>query len=274
VTEIVAKSPANRRPGVKSAFLSLPKSEMPILGLAFAGNAPDAHTLAPALEALKAEFPELARKVKGILADGIYNTADNRKTVSELLPGANLYVPIHPGNRKDVFVEARGIEFIDKYGAPHCIMGHQMEMLGKDENKKEFLWVCPVFNPNCTVDGLTCDKKEQCCPGACQGRVYRVEADKTPQINWEHPQYLRRNKTIYNLRTSIERVFGRAKRVLPFDRLYNRGKKAFQGFLDRMVIAFHLFARAACRLGHPELMRSFARSDNAGKAASAAKIAA
>jgi hypothetical protein len=256
VAEVVAKSACNRRPGVKSGFISLPGSELPIIGVAFAGNEPDNHTLSPILERFRDEHPRLAGSVRGVLADGIYNNAENHRQTAEVLPGASLFTPIHPGARKDRFLPERGMAFMSKYGAPHCIMGHRMELAGRDLQKKEFIWVCPVFNPQCGVEGLTCDKKDRCCPRARNGRVYRVPAETTPQIDWEHPQFAKRTKKKYDLRTSIERVFGRGKRVLPFERLYNRGKAAFQGFLDRMVIAFHLFARAACRLGRRDLMRS------------------
>lgn len=256
VTDVVAKSKGNRRPGVKSVLLGLPGCELPIVGLALPGNEPDAHTLEPVLQAFKDEHPDLAQGVQGVLADGIYNTAENQKVVPTVLPGAHLYTPIHPGRRKDRFVPDRGIGFLNKYGRPHCIMGHPMELLGRDEKKREFIWACPVYNPNCQVEGLTCDKKECCCPRATQGRAYRVPAHRTPQIDWDHPQFSHRFQKTYNLRTSIERIYGRGKRVLPYERLYNRGRKAFQGFVDRMIISLHLFARAACRLGHPELMRS------------------
>lgn len=270
VTEIVAKSPGNRRPGVKDAMVVLPQIELPILALAMPGNEPDVHTLRPILEALKQSHPRLVEPLTGVLADGIYSSEANRQSVKDILPGAHLYTPVHAGNRKSRFVPDRGIGFINAHGQPHCIMGHPMGLLGKDEKKREFIWACPVYNPDCKVDGLECDKKERCCPRACQGRVHRVPAEKTPQIDWDHPQFSKSFKPIYNLRTAIERVFGRAKRVLPFERLYNRGRKAFQGYLDRMVIAFQLFARAACRLGHPELMRSIAGSGKTARAAARA----
>ena len=47
------------------------------------------------------------------------------------------------------------------------------------------------------------------------------------------------------MRTRIERIISRVKRMLSFERFYGRGKKAPQGFADRYVTVFNLIAYAA-----------------------------
>jgi hypothetical protein len=47
------------------------------------------------------------------------------------------------------------------------------------------------------------------------------------------------------MRTQIERIISRVKRMLSFERFYARGKKALQGFADRYVTVFNIIAYAA-----------------------------
>ena len=47
------------------------------------------------------------------------------------------------------------------------------------------------------------------------------------------------------MRTQIERIISRVKRMLSFERFYGRGKKTLQGFADRYVAVFNMVAYAA-----------------------------
>lgn len=92
---------------------------------------------------------------------------------------------------------------------------------------------------------LTCNSKCECSPGSRNGRVYRTNACEFPQVNWDFPQHSRRHKKLYAMRTQIERIISRVKRMLSFERFYGRGKKALQGFADRYVTVFNMVAYAA-----------------------------
>ena len=71
------------------------------------------------------------------------------------------------------------------------------------------------------------------------------ERGRVPQVHWELPQHSRTHKKLYAMRTQVERIISRVKRVLSFERFYNRGKKVLQGFIDRYVTVFNIIAFAA-----------------------------
>lgn len=120
-----------------------------------------------------------------------------------------------------------------------------MELLGRDTQRGQFIWACPVFHPGRSDETLTCEKWGRCCPRASSGRIYRTDASDTPQVNWDLPQHSKTHKKLYAMRTQVERIISRVKRVLSFERFYGRGKKVLQGFADRYVTVFNVIAFAA-----------------------------
>ena len=89
------------------------------------------------------------------------------------------------------------------------------------------------------------------------GRIFRVDRGKTPQVRWEAPEHSKRHKALYALRTAIERYWSRHKITLLFGRAWARGSLALQAHADRMVITAHVFARAAWEAGKALLARSY-----------------
>ncbi|HJV16743.1 MAG TPA: hypothetical protein VJ546_05050 [Bacillales bacterium] len=43
-------------------------------------------------------------------------------------------------------MNTRGMGKLDKYGVPHCIGGHRLELKGYDAIKQQYVWTCPVFD--------------------------------------------------------------------------------------------------------------------------------
>lgn len=136
------------------------------------------------------------------------------------------------------------MDHIDPYGRPVCTAGHQMELLGRDAEREQYIWACPAFHHGRTDATLSCSKRAQCCPRASSGRIFRTNTD-SPQINRDFPQRSRIYKKVYATRTQIERIISRVKRVLSFERFYGRGKKVLQGFIDRYVAVFNVIAFVA-----------------------------
>jgi len=75
-------------------------------------------------------------------------------------------------------------------------------------------------------------------------------------VDWENPQHSQDFKDRYDARTSAERVIGRTRWSFPFGRHWGRGHAAFQGHLDKGVMAFHVLLSAAHALEVPEKGRS------------------
>ncbi len=259
MTDIVSKSKNYKLPGVKAALISDPTSELPISGMPFNARVYDGKTeevLEPLLKQVDEEYPALKEQIDTILADGAFDSKANRDACKDILD-ASLLAPINPRNHKEFLaVRGKGIAKIDKYGVPHCICGHKLQLLTRDTNLSQYIWGCPVFNPDCQVEGLSCNRKDECSPNSQYGRTLRTNKNDYPQIDWENPQHLKSNQEEYCGRTSIERTISRVKRCLPFERFWNRGKKALGAHIDRAILALNMFASAAVRLGKRHLMRS------------------
>lgn len=230
----------------KLSLLSGTKSGLPLTREVCKGGTSDAVTLKPTLERFQAEHKEMVEGIEFVLADGIYQSAGNQEATKDILK-AKLVAPINPRNRKDQPVQARGIEKINRYGIPVCINNLQLELKGCDRQKEQFIYTCPVFNPQAKEEGLTCPHAHhiRCCNGASQGRVFRVDFARTPQVDPEFPQHSRTYDDLYDLRTDIERIFGMLKDGYSMRRVHKRGKQAVEAHVDRCMISMHLMAYIA-----------------------------
>jgi hypothetical protein len=256
VVGVVVKSNSNRRPGVKASALVTPTSELPLDAVILNGALHESQTLEPTLRPFIENFPGLAESTVRIVADALIANGPNRAYLAEAIPGAELIGTVNPRNAKATPSPARGIAQIDKYGVPHCIGGHKLFLLGRDGTREQYIWACPVHHPQRPEADLTCPCKAD-CSSSPMGRIFRVDRARTPQVRWEAPEHSKRNKKYYALRTAIERWWSRGKVVLPFGRVWARGRLALQAHADRMVIAAHFFARAAWEAGKMLLMRSY-----------------
>ncbi|WP_035200624.1 transposase, partial [Heyndrickxia coagulans] len=104
-----------------------------------------------------------------------------------------------------------------------------------------------VFHPNAKQEGLTCPlaNHAECCNGAAQGRVFRIDFDQTPQVDVELPQHGRTFEVLYSARTVIERIFGILKDGYSLRRVHKRGKQAVEAHVDRCMISMHIMANMA-----------------------------
>jgi hypothetical protein len=258
MTGIVSKSKNFKLPGVKLNFASLPGSEIVIEALACQGHPHDSKLLKPLLEKLVQDYPDLRDRVKKLLADGAYDGKPSHEVSQEIVQ-AELVTAINPARREPIYQPALGIEQITPYGVPICNAGHEMNLACRDHQRDQYIWVCPVFNPQSGNSNLHCSNacKDTCCPNANNGRVFRVNRKLTPQVNWNNPQHLASVEKIYDNRTSVERTISRFKRIVKFERFYNRGRKPLQAHGDRFVIAVQLIAFVAHKLGRPEATRRY-----------------
>lgn len=71
-------------------------------------------------------------------------------------------------------------------------------------------------------------------------RTLRVPRATTPQIDWKHPQHLKREQKRYGRRTAVERQIERVKGPLERNRLPCRGRVRVQSFLDLRLAALHV----------------------------------
>jgi hypothetical protein len=256
VTDIVAKRKTCQFPGVKGVFVTDPDQEMPLLSHAVNARVHDGRTGAETARAFAAEYPELVGGVQEASLDGAFDAREVKEEIAAALGGAEVLTPINPRARKpETIVGTPGIDHIDPYGIPHCIQGVAMAFLGRDLLREDFIWGCPAFDRQ--TGCLDCENRGRCCPNPGKaGRRYRVPREKTPQVDWDNPQHSQDFRDRYAGRTAVERTIGRTKRSFPFERHWGRGRAAFQGHLDKGVLAFHVLLAAAHALGLPHKGRS------------------
>lgn len=256
VTDIVSKRKTYQFPGVKGVFVTDPDQEMPLAAHAVNARVNDGKTGAETAEVFATEYPELVDGIEEVSLDGAYDVRDEKVRISKVLGGVDVLTPINPRARKDAPVtDAKGIDHVDPYGVPHCLAGLSMIFQGRDLKREDYIWSCPAFDPK--TDSLDCECQGLCCPNrGISGRRYRVARERTPQVDWDNPQHSADFKSRYAGRTAVERTIGRTKRSFPFERHWGRGRAAFQGHLDKGVLAFHVLLLAAHRLGVPHKGRS------------------
>lgn len=258
MTGIVSKSENLKLPGVKLNFALLPSSEITITSIPCRGQAHDKKLFRPLLLKLAQDYPSLRDRVGKILADGAHDDADCHENTEQII-GAQLETSINPRARKPIQNPARGIQKIDPDGVPICEASHAMILSGRDIKREQFIWVCPVFHPQYGDSNLHCSPSchRHCAPNAEHGRVFRVHKDITPEVDWENPQHLTSVSKRYNKRTTVERAISRCKRILKFERFFNRGRKTLQAHGARYVISVLLVALVAYLLDRPAATRKY-----------------
>lgn len=258
---VVRKSPTTTHIGPKYNLLVDTASELPYTGDPLHGSRNDGKGFPSLVEKVIREFPELIQEtLQVIAADGPYYNQENRDFLRENTGyKVKLVSRGNPGNRKDIPLDdVPGVAKVDKYGNPICEAGHPMIYLSRDFRHNQYIFGCPVFHPKAAKEGrkLTCSCRERCCSQDKRfGRVFRLDRDEVPWINWDLPVYSADFKQLYNQRTAIERVNSRLVDNLGFRQQRRRGKKHAQAHIDRYILLMHLIAAVACRIGRKERIR-------------------
>ena len=261
VCGVVRKSATVTHLGLKYSLLVDTASELPYTGDPLHGSRNDGKGLPPLLERFEREFPELfPAKIRYITADGPYYSQENRDLLrNKTGDQVKLVSRGNPGSRKDrSFDDVPGVAKIDKRGYPICLAGLAMLYLGRDRNRQQYIFGCPVHHPKARGEGKPpeCSCRERCCGEAKRnGRIFRVDRDEVPWINWELPEYSVEFSRVYNRRTSVERLNSRLVDNLGFREQRRRGRKHAQAHIDRYLLLLHLIAAAACRMGQEERIR-------------------
>ncbi len=103
--------------------------------------------------------------------------------------------------------------------------------------------------------GDDCPHKDKCCPDSKYGRVFRTKASEYPFLDWNLPQFSHRRKVLIALRLANERIISRLKEDLACDKLYKQNDFNVEAHVAKSVLAQHLFAHTAFRVGQPDGMR-------------------
>ncbi len=200
----------------------------------------DGDTLDPHLREMVDRFPEIVGVVEAVLADGAYRSQDNKRAVASLLPGATLHVPIPSHKTGQAVVDRyRGIEKFTPAGVPVCIEGHRFKMFGRDVIGQMYCWKAPDGEDGKPICG-SCPMRSQCGKGQGRRRTLRTRRAEFPQIDWDHPQHLVRNRRFIQRRTSVERMIKRIKVDLHGEIVTRRDANRIQAHFDKRLLVLHL----------------------------------
>lgn len=228
----------------KISVVTFGRSEIPIdvRALQYAAEH-DGKTLAPHLSLLQRDIPEVLAGLRHVVADDAYK--GNHAAVAKFGEGARLTVPVHPNGRSkaEVAESFSGIERFTPIGVPVCDAGHRFDMRGKDISKERFIWAAPDDAEGRSVC-IGCPFADGCLHRG-ERRHIRVERSDFPQIDWENPQHLARNRARYNMRTGVERAIKRLKVDLGGEHLTHRDSPRVQAHLDRKLLTLHLLLKVA-----------------------------
>lgn len=241
---VVVKGPTRVYWAHKASVVTLGRSEIPIdvRVLQYAAEH-DGKTLLPHLELLCRDLPEVVALLRHVLADDAYKS--NEAAVRQFGENIRLTVPVHPNRKSKADVAARfnGIERFTPVGIPVCRAEHRFEMRGRDITDNRYIWAAPD-----DADGRSvcadCPFAATCLSSGTRRHI-RVSRDDFPQIDWEHPQHLARNRTRYGRRTGVERAIKRLKVDLAGEHLTHRDSPRVQAHLDRRLLILHLLLEVA-----------------------------
>jgi len=242
---VVVKGPTRIYWAHKASFAGFARSEVPIDArvLRYAATH-DGKTLAPHLEVLVSDLPEAVSQISHALADTAYR--GKQEQVDVVINGVTVHVPIHPRKPPAALADRyAGVERFTTTGVPVCVVGHRFEMLGRDLDCERYIWVAPQDADGKSVC-TACHRRAECLlRGGAKRRHLRVHRADFPQIDWEHPQHLSRNRRRYGQRTGVERGIKRLKVDLCGEVLTHRNAVRVQAHLDRRLLALHLLLAAA-----------------------------
>ena len=119
-------------------------------------------------------------------------------------------MPVHPRQARAGLAETfDGIDHFTPVGFPICQGGHRFVLRGRDISGQRYIWAAPddgAGRPVCA--GCPC---AQGCLNRGLRRYIRVHRKEQPQLDWDHPQLLVRDRMRYHKRTGVERAIKRLK---------------------------------------------------------------
>ena len=229
--------------GHKASILGYPRQGVPLDAAAVCDAATfDGKTLYPHVVRVFDELPEIKNDIERVLYDSACDDEELKAQFRDELD-IELKASLNPRRKKEITEDLpRGMEKITPYGTVICGAGQEMDYKGMRIENEKFIYgppLDPYGRPLC----LTCEHKVDCCPKANGGRIINISFDLLPHIDTDDPPMAKRFKAIMTRRPSVERMIKRLKMDLGDDRLSKRGNTAFQAYLDKTMIAFHILLR-------------------------------
>ncbi len=230
--------------GHKASILGFPLQGIPLDAVAVNDAAThDGETLHPHIVRLFNHLPEMKSQIDTALYDKAADKVELKQKLEEDF-GISLKTSINPRKRKTVTSGLpRGMKKLTPYGNMFCEADFEMDFQGIRYESEKFIYQAPLNQGDKSVC-LNCKNKSKCCPLSKKGRIINISFDKLPHINPGDPPMAKRFQAMMTRRPSVERMIKRLKCDLSDDRLKKRGNAAFQAYLDKTMIAFHILLRS------------------------------
>jgi hypothetical protein len=240
----IVKSKTKMFWGHKASILGLPRQGIAIDAVALSDGAThDGQTFFPHVANVFGDYPALAGSVQRVLYDSACDDAELKQRFRDEL-GVELKASFNPRATKPITDSLpRGIQKITPYGAPICDAGYELDYQGIRYANETFIYRAPLNDEGTSVC-LSCAQRTSCCNRSSQsGRTITVPFETLAHIDASDPPMAKRFKAIMTRRPSVERMIKRLKCDLGDARLSKRGNEAFQAYLDKTLIGYHLLLR-------------------------------
>lgn len=188
-------------PGYKMHIVGDAKHEIPLMPIITPANANDSPLMIPMLEKNKSIVK--AFRPRFVLADKGYDSSENYRAVVE----DSKAIPIIDLNLRGLKGKPDRFEDIaNEYGTPYCAWGVPMVFWGYDKRQKRLKYRCPQA---CGKPGCTWVDK---CSKSSYGQVIKIRLKDDYRRFIQIPRHTKRWQKLYDMRTSIERIFSRLKK--------------------------------------------------------------
>jgi hypothetical protein len=230
--------------GHKASILGFPLQGIPLDAVAVNDAAThDGETLYPHIVRFFNYLPKMQDEIDTLLYDKAADSVELKQKFEEDF-SISLKTSLNPRSRKTVTSGLpRGMKKLTAYGNMICMGDFEMDYQGLRYEAERFIYKAPLDDRQTSVC-LNCKNKAKCCPLSKKGRIVNISFDKLPHINPADPPMAKRFRAMMTRRPSVERMIKRLKCDLSDDRLKKRGNAAFQAYLDKTMIAFHMLLRS------------------------------
>ena len=228
----------------KASVIGFPDQGIALDAIAMSDGAThDGQTFLPHTKDLFDKLPIIQPHINTALYDSACYDEKIRAAFKDEL-NIVLKATINPRGRKTIENDLPlGMNKLTPYGNLICNQGHEMDYQGIRTKTETYIYSAPKSEDGSIVCN-NCEKKDKCSPHSKScGRTVNISFNLLPHIDKEDPPMAKRFKSIMTKRPSVERMIKRLKCDLGDDRLKKRGNSAFQAYLDKTLIAYHILLR-------------------------------
>lgn len=231
--------------GYKLHLLVCAKHELPVAFKVTPANRSDGKEMIPLMQGLKARHPDVAERLKHMIADAAYDDKDNyREVICEF--GAKPVIPLNLGSEK------WGPGICNHQGTPLCAAQLPMTFAGYDNGYLK-------YRAPCITKGVKCPHRVRCCSAQGYGLVVKLRVSADYRRYTPIPRETKKWQRLYDKRSAVERVNSRLKEHLLADEQRVRGLERVKVRLTLSLLVMLGAALAMAQRKKLDSLRSIVR---------------